>query len=100
MAFVNKLPRLESIVDAVGSTPLLRLHCLQRDAPGVAIYLKLEYTNPGGSVKDRPAKAMLLDAIARNKLGPGTTLLDATSRQHRHRLFAYGRRDGKKKLHS
>ena len=53
--------KMESIVEAVGDTPMVRLRSLEMDAPGTKIYLKLEYANPGGSVKDRPARQMMLD---------------------------------------
>jgi cysteine synthase B len=51
--------RLGSILDAVGNTPLLRLERVARSAPGVEVYVKLEFANPGGSVKDRPALRMM-----------------------------------------
>ena len=82
--------RIESIVDAVGGTPLVRLTCLADEAPGVAIYLKLEYANPGGSVKDRPALQMLKDAIADGRLTPDKTLIDATSGNTGVALSLYG----------
>jgi len=71
--------RIDSIVDAVGETPLVRLRRIERDCPGVALYVKLEYANPGGSVKDRPALQILKDALADGRLGPDKTLIDATS---------------------
>ncbi|HET6332955.1 MAG TPA: pyridoxal-phosphate dependent enzyme [Polyangiales bacterium] len=71
--------RMRSIVDAVGQTPLLRLHHVGRDAPKAKVYLKLEYTNPGGSVKDRPALQMMKDAIADGRLTKDKILIDATS---------------------
>jgi cysteine synthase B len=71
--------RLDSILDAVGNTPLLRLRALERDTPGVEIYAKLEFQNPGGSVKDRPAREMFLDAIARGDLTRDRVLIDSTS---------------------
>lgn len=71
--------RMRSIVDAVGQTPLLRLHHVGRDAPKAKVYLKLEYTNPGGSVKDRPALQMMNDAIADGRLTKDKILIDATS---------------------
>ncbi len=71
--------RLQSIVDAVGDTPLLRLRTLERETPGVEIYVKLEYMNPGGSVKDRPARQMMLDAIADGRLTRDKVLIDSTS---------------------
>ncbi len=71
--------RIDSIVEAVGNTPLVRLRSIERDTPGVKIYLKLEYTNPGGSVKDRPALQMMTDAIADGRLTKDKILIDATS---------------------
>ncbi|MEM9074318.1 MAG: pyridoxal-phosphate dependent enzyme [Myxococcota bacterium] len=71
--------RMESIVDAVGNTPLVRLKSLEAETPGVEIYLKLEYMNPGGSVKDRPARQMILDAVADGRLTRDKVLIDSTS---------------------
>lgn len=70
---------MTSVVDAVGQTPLVRLHHVGRDTPNVKIYLKLEYMNPGGSVKDRPALQMMRDAIADGQLTRDKILIDATS---------------------
>ncbi|MGD8316358.1 MAG: cysteine synthase family protein [Myxococcales bacterium] len=70
---------MDSIVEAVGNTPLVRLRSLEKEAPGVKLYLKLEYTNPGGSVKDRPARQMMLDAIEDGRLTHDKILIDATS---------------------
>ncbi|MCA9767200.1 MAG: pyridoxal-phosphate dependent enzyme, partial [Gemmatimonadetes bacterium] len=70
---------MESIIEAVGQTPMVRLHAIERDVPGVELYLKLEYMNPGGSVKDRPARQMLLDAIESGRFTRDKTLIDATS---------------------
>jgi cysteine synthase B len=56
--------RLESVVDAVGNTPLVRLHKIARHVPSAEVWAKLEFANPGGSVKDRPALRMMQDAIA------------------------------------
>ena len=71
--------RMRSVVDAVGQTPLVRLHHIGRDVPGAKLYLKLEYMNPGGSVKDRPALQMMKDAIADGRLTKDKVLIDATS---------------------
>ncbi|MGB0680444.1 MAG: PLP-dependent cysteine synthase family protein, partial [Polyangiales bacterium] len=71
--------KLESIVDAVGCTPLVRLRGLERETPGVEIFLKLEYCNPGGSVKDRPALNMLRAAQSAGQLQSGKAIIDATS---------------------
>jgi S-sulfo-L-cysteine synthase (O-acetyl-L-serine-dependent) len=71
--------RLGSILDAVGNTPLLRLERVARSAPGVEVYVKLEFANPGGSVKDRPALRMMQDAIADGRLTHDKILIDSTS---------------------
>ena len=76
---MNRARRVGSIVEAVGNTPLVRLRHIGREAPGVEIYLKLEYANPGGSVKDRPALQMMQDAIADGRLTRDKILIDATS---------------------
>jgi cysteine synthase B len=67
-----------SLVDQIGNTPLVRLRRFE-PRPDVAIYAKLEMRNPGGSVKDRAALAMMLEGERTGKLGPGKILLDATS---------------------
>lgn len=71
--------RLSSILDAVGNTPLIRLERVARSAPSVEVYLKLEFANPGGSVKDRPALRMIQDALTDGRLADGKILIDATS---------------------
>ena len=71
--------RMESIVEAVGNTPMVRLKQLEKDAPAVKLFLKLEYANPGGSVKDRPALHMMRNAINDGRLTKDNTLIDATS---------------------
>jgi S-sulfo-L-cysteine synthase (O-acetyl-L-serine-dependent) len=63
----------------VGNTPLVYLSKISQECPGVKIYAKAEYFNPGGSVKDRPALNMILEGEASGKLTPGKILLDATS---------------------
>lgn len=62
----------------VGNTPLIHLEKLSREC-GAHIYLKLEMRNPGGSIKDRAAKAYIEDAFARGLLAPGGTVVEATS---------------------
>lgn len=71
--------RIDSIVDAIGNTPMVRLRSLEKDAPGVAIYLKLEFCNPGGSVKDRPGLRMVQDAMADGRFRGDKILIDSTS---------------------
>jgi cysteine synthase B len=68
-----------SLLSTIGRTPLLRLQRLAPRRAGVEIYAKAEFQNPGGSVKDRAAQAILDDAVARGRLHPGATILDATS---------------------
>jgi cysteine synthase A len=66
-----------SIVDTIGRTPIVRINRL---APkGVEMYVKVEAFNPGGSVKDRLALAIILDAEARGALKPGQMVVEATS---------------------
>jgi cysteine synthase B len=67
---------LESLAQAVGNTPLVRLRSLE--PRGVEIHAKLEWFNPGGSVKDRAALGIVREALDRGDL-PGRTLLDSTS---------------------
>jgi cysteine synthase B len=63
----------------IGNTPLIRLDSAVRGLPGITLLGKAEWQNPGGSVKDRAAIAMVRAAIANGLLGAGKTLLDATS---------------------
>jgi len=72
-------PRIESVVDAVGRTPLVRLRRVASKAPDVPVYAKLEFANPGGSVKDRAALRMIQDAFADGRLTSAKTLIDSTS---------------------
>lgn len=78
-AILRRARLLPSVIDAVGGTPLVRLRHVSQSAPGVEVYVKLEYLNPGGSVKDRPALRIVRDAIASGALTPEKTLIDATS---------------------
>src|SRR5581483_1984423 len=71
--------RIESVADAVGKTPLVRLRKVVTDSRAVQVYAKLEQTNPGGSVKDRAALRMMQQAMARGDLGKGQILIDSTS---------------------
>ena len=72
---------LEALADAVGNTPMVRLRSLEAEAPGVQIWAKLDWLNPGGSVKDRAALFIVRDALARRVVGgaSGRTLIDSTS---------------------
>jgi len=69
-----------SVLDAIGNTPLVEVKNIWDSAKtGVRIMAKLEGSNPGGSVKDRPALYMLKDAVASGKLAKGKTILEPTS---------------------
>ena len=71
------MTRYNSILDTIGRTPIVKL---QRIAPAhVTLYAKVESFNPGGSVKDRLALALVLDAERRGTLKPGQTIVEATS---------------------
>ena len=67
----------DSILDTIGRTPVVRLQRLA--PPGVELHAKVEAFNPGGSVKDRLALAIILDAEASGALKPGDTVVEATS---------------------
>ena len=79
MGAALRVRRIESVVDAVGNTPMVRLRVVTKNAPDIPVYAKLEFTNPGGSVKDRAALRMIQDAMKSGKLRPGMTLIDSTS---------------------
>src|SRR6516225_9911368 len=68
-----------SVFDMIGRTPLVRLHQFERATPGVELYAKAEWQNPGGSVKDRAAARMILEGETAGKLDRGKVILDATS---------------------
>jgi S-sulfo-L-cysteine synthase (O-acetyl-L-serine-dependent) len=76
---VGRSRRIESVIDAVGNTPLVRLRKVAADVPDVEVWAKLEFANPGGSVKDRPALRMMLDALADGRLTRDKILIDSTS---------------------
>jgi cysteine synthase B len=84
MAFVAPLPQLartqaEPLLATIGNTPLLRLEKIPRQFPGIEIFAKAEYFNPGGSVKDRAALNMILDGERSGRLNHRRVILDATS---------------------
>jgi cysteine synthase B len=74
-AYIEQYPLLGSI----GNTPLVRVDILRQEFAEVEVYAKLEYFNPGGSLKDRPVCQILLDALASGALRPGKTILDSSS---------------------
>jgi cystathionine beta-synthase len=67
-----------SLIDLIGNTPMVRMDRIGRDVPGLLL-AKLEFLNPGGSVKDRPALNMIEAAERDGLLGPGGTLVEPTS---------------------
>jgi len=84
MAQVLPIPNLvrtgaEPLLATIGNTPLLRLEKVPREFPGIEIYAKAEYFNPGGSVKDRAALNMILDGERSGKLNHNRVILDSTS---------------------
>ncbi len=68
-----------TVLSRIGNTPLVRLDKLTAHLPGILILGKAEWMNPGGSVKDRAASSIVLDAQRRGLIGNGKGLLDATS---------------------
>ena len=66
------------LVDAVGNTPMIEL-ATGVSQPGIRLFAKLEGNNPAGSVKDRPARSMILRAEERGELRPGMRLIEPTS---------------------
>src|SRR5262245_18555068 len=69
----------DSITRLVGNTPLLRIHLFEERYPGLEVYAKAEWFNPGGSVKDRAALAMIEDGERRGALTRDRTIVDSTS---------------------
>jgi cysteine synthase B len=84
MSTVLTAPRVASktahdIIGNIGNTPLLHLSKVGAEFPGIEIYAKAEYFNPGGSVKDRPALNMIREGEQSGLLTPDKTLIDSTS---------------------
>ncbi len=78
-SLTSSAPRIGSdITQLVGHTPMLQLARLAPQ-PAAQVFAKLEFLNPGGSIKDRAALGMILDAEARGLLHPGSTILEATA---------------------
>src|SRR6202048_2827802 len=67
------------LLSQIGNTPLLRLQRISADLPGVEIYAKAEFFNPGGSVKDRAGLNMIVEGERTGRLTKDRILLDATS---------------------
>ena len=79
VALKNPAKPATSLLSRIGNTPLLRLAKLDAEFPGVEIYAKAEFFNPGGSVKDRAGLNMILDGERTGRLTKDRILLDATS---------------------
>ena len=78
--FDSRLKRSDSVIELIGNTPLIKLtHITEGLSPGVEVYAKAEWFNPGGSVKDRPALWMILDGIRTGKLTHDKILMDSSS---------------------
>src|SRR5262249_39321477 len=75
----TELAQSASLLSNIGRTPLIKLSRIGEDLPGIEIYCKAEYFNPGGSVKDRPAMSLIGDGERSGKLDKNPTLLDPTS---------------------
>jgi len=76
----TRLKRAQSVTDLVGNTPLIKLtHVTAGIGPGVEVYAKAEWFNPGGSVKDRPALWMILDGIETGRLTRDKIIMDSSS---------------------
>lgn len=72
---LDRVPALRLI----GNTPLVRVNAFEDQHPGVQIHAKVEYMNPGGSLKDRPVLRMLAEGIAAGRLTPEKTIIDSSS---------------------
>ena len=70
--------RIMDVIDAIGNTPLIELKHVAAGLP-VKVFIKCEHLNPGGSVKDRTARAIVLDAEERGLLKPGSTMVEGTA---------------------
>src|SRR6187431_947990 len=73
------MPILDDVTQAVGNTPLVRINRIIDAAEGVTVAAKLEFQNPGGSVKDRIGVAIIDAAEASGELKPGGTIVEGTS---------------------
>jgi cysteine synthase B len=66
-------------LNLIGNTRMVEVLCFKEELPEVSIYAKAEYANPGGSLKDRPVRRMLLEALIAGKIGKGQIVLDSSS---------------------
>src|SRR5215813_9303485 len=73
--FHKRFPAL----NLIGNTRLVEILCFKDELPEVSVYAKAEYANPGGSLKDRPVRRMLLEAQINGQIGKGQVVLDSSS---------------------
>jgi cysteine synthase B len=66
-------------LNLIGNTRMVEILCFKEEFPEVEIFAKAEFTNPGGSLKDRPVRRMLLEALIAGKIGKGQIVLDSSS---------------------
>src|SRR5437763_7679431 len=65
-------------LNLIGNTRMVEILCFKEELPEVRIYAKAEYANPGGSLKDRPVRRMLLEACIDGKIGKGQMVVDSS----------------------
>jgi cysteine synthase B len=75
LEFHKRYPAL----NLIGNTRMVEILCFKEELPEVSVYAKAEYANPGGSLKDRPVRRMLLEALIAGKIGKGQVVLDSSS---------------------
>jgi len=75
----DKLLQQYPLLATIGNTPLVRVDVFAEEFPDLTVSAKLEYFNPGGSLKDRPVRQILLDALGTGALRPGKIILDSSS---------------------
>jgi cysteine synthase B len=75
LEFHKRYPAL----NLIGNTRMVEILCFKEELPEVSIFAKAEYANPGGSLKDRPVRRMLLEALIAGKIGNGQIVLDSSS---------------------
>jgi cysteine synthase B len=66
-------------LNLIGNTRMVEILCFKKEFPEVKVYAKAEFTNPGGSLKDRPVRRMLLEALIAGEIGSGRIVLDSSS---------------------
>src|SRR5215475_5954234 len=66
-------------LNLIGNTRMVEILCFKDEFPEVSVFAKAEYANPGGSLKDRPVRRMLLEAQIKGEIGKGQIVLDSSS---------------------